>query len=353
VDPAAPRETEEDAMRTGTFQIDLRTGRARRATIALLSLLAVAGLAPTAGAHDEHHGARPRVGCGCDLPPVCPCRDPGGYGSGYGHGYGYGGPSTIDLTHVYRADRYGRPRGGTSWAVLRRHLIDTRAFIREQYVRRYFLRRWPHVIADLEGEQAEEAVERLLAPPADGAGPLPSERRLERAMLHFHAARYADAREDFLGVLAERPGEARARLGATLCACVRNDWSDAVKELTVLARAGELRADDRLDVEGSFSDPDRWETLREGLRGYVRYRFAERDAQMVFAWTGLLEGDADRARIHLGLARRFGAKGALVEALERAAGVAEPLPEPPKAAPPTRDPVAPPIPPLVAEKAAG
>jgi len=344
VNPAAPRETEEDAMRTGSSGIDLERTRARRAKVALWALFAAAVLAPTAAAHDECRPVVPRAGCGCDLPPACPCRD--------GYGYGYGGRSSIDLTHVYAADRYGRPRGGTSWAVLRRHLVDNAAFIREQYVRRYFLRRWPHVIADLDAQAAKETVEGLLAPREPGEGPLGWERRLERGMVHFHAARYSEAREDFASVLAERPGEARARMGSALCACVKNDWSAAARELAVLASAGEIRADDRLDVEGSWADPTRFDALREGLRGYVRYQFMESDAQQVVAWCALMEGDLAGARVHTRLARRWGAEGALQDVLERATAAEPPRPAPP-AAPPTREPAPPPLSPIVAEKAAG
>lgn len=203
--------------------------------------------------------------------------------------------------------------GGSSWSVLRRYLPDNGAYIRQQYVKRYFLRRWPHVLA--EGRE-QEALDELLRE----RGPeerLSMEQTLALGMVRFHAGGYADAQTEFQKVLAVQPREPRAQLGVAFCALMRHDWNGAAAALLRLDELGELRSDDRLEEDGTFADTRAWERLRSGLTGYLGYRFTDTNAQLSAAWCAMLAGEQEVALAHLSEARHWGHESPLLRSLER------------------------------------
>ncbi len=224
--------------------------------------------------------------------------------------------------------------GGSSWSVLRRYLPDNGAYIRQQYVKRYFLRRWPHVLT--EGKEQETLEELLRERRPDER--LSTEQTLALGMVRFHAGGYADAQTEFQQVLMARPRESRAQLGLAFCALMRHDWSGAAGSLEKLDELGELRGDDRLEDEGTFADTRAWERLRSSLTGYLGYRFTDTSAQLCAAWCALLVGEHRVARAHLAEARQWGHESPLLSSLERVllpvdAQGEKPPPAPAEAAP--------------------
>ncbi len=199
------------------------------------------------------------------------------------------------LPYVVRTDVRVRG-GGSSWTVLRRYLPDRAAWVREHYVRRYFLRRWPAVLT--QGREAEE-LENLFRERAATEAPLTPGERLARATVEFYVGRYADAQAGFEQVLAAAPREPRAALGLALSSLLRHDWRATVAALGRLDGLGELRLDDRLAVEDAFGDREDWRQLRRALEGYLAYRPSDGPAQLCAAWSALLEDDARTARAHL------------------------------------------------------
>lgn len=254
-------------------------------------------------------------------------------------------PSTRRL--VGRAGRLGYGgrgycgSGRSNWFALRRGLRSgRRPGTSTIWVRQYFMNRYP--FAHVEGEELLH-MDELLAlgteNDPDGAGHIPATAaRLERGMARFFVGEYDDARSDFEAVLTEKPDEHRARFGVLFCAVCRSDWRSASKTLGVLAKAGELKAKDRLITEGTFVDPKIFDGVVKGAKSYAQHQVTDGNAYLVTAWALASTGDTGLAKRYLRLAKRWKPGNAAIGALEVNLGVAKPKKQaeamPPKAAQP-------------------
>ncbi|MDF1699654.1 MAG: hypothetical protein P1V36_00650 [Planctomycetota bacterium] len=232
-------------------------------------------------------------------------------------------------------------RGYGPWSQMRGR-IRSRADYRRAYISRYFLRRYPFCLQ--EGAVLEEAasLDVLLAIGDEDAGSaraLDGLGRLDRGAARFHVGDYAGAKTDFVAALAKDPQEHRARLGLLLCGVVKSDWRGAAGELDTLAKAGELRAADRLEAESIFADATKLKGITDGLKETSGYRLTDAKAHTVTAWLLAGQGDEAGAKRFLKLAKRWGGTSAARTALEANLGMApKPKPAPmkapePKAAP--------------------
>lgn len=309
---------------------------------AFVSLLAL--WAPSAQGGDGHCGCTP-----CGTGPVYTSRGPAGRACHTTVARSWRDPCHPSTRHVIPRYRRGaRRRGcghGTPWSVLRRHLPGYGASpeFRRAYVRSFFLRRYPFCKAEDDGIERMDVLLAQAKLEPEAQSKLPPEGRLHLGMARFHSTDYAGARADFEAVIAARPQDARPRFGLLLCSLCTSQWTRAAGELDVLARRGELRADDRLDAEGCFRDPAVLDAVVEGLRGYARYEISDGDAWLVAAWALAARGEQAEARTCARLARRWTASGAALAALEQNLGLGEP-PEPKPAT--TAPPPAPQPPPL-------
>ncbi len=270
--------------------------------------------------------------------------------SGVGHVRDRCHPSTRYV--IPRHNRGVRGCGGSGsyvrqaygpWAEMRRGLRSGRGQARCGHVRHYFLRRHPFALT--KGAVIEEAAElgTLLAIGDADAG---SERTLDAAGLldrgtaRFHIGQYDEARKDFTAILTKTPTEPRARLGLLMVAVVKNDWSAAARELDTLAKAGELRADDRFDTESMLADATKLKALTDGLVSTASYRMRQTKAHTVTAWLLAGQGDATGAKRFVRLAKRWGSPTPAVETLELNLGMraapAKAGPSAPAAAPATK-----------------
>ncbi len=222
------------------------------------------------------------------------------------------------------------------WSEMRRHMGPTRGAIRRIYVRNYFLRRYPFCLQ--EGQAIEEAADVgvLLAIGDEESGlgrALDDQGLLDRGAARFHVGDYAGARKDFTALLAKNAEEHRARLGLALTDVVASKWKAARRHLDVLAKAGELRADDRFDLASLFADSTKLKTLTDSLKDTVGYRQSDAEAHTVTAWLLLGQDDVAGATRFVKLATRYARSTPTRAALARAVGRA---PEPkakPKAEP--------------------
>ena len=303
--------------------------------LALLAVPALFALTETAEAHDYGcgpYGGHPAVRGGsvsCNRSGTCYVRD-------RCH------PSTryVIPRHSHRlrggcgCGTYVRPSYGP-WSRMRRHMSYSRVDVRRSYVNHYFLRRYPFCLK--KGETIEEAanVELLLAIGDEESGldrTLDAQGLLDRGAARFHVGDYKAAREDFTAALAKNAKEHRARLGLALTDVVTNKWLDARKNLDILAKAGELRAEDRIDAESLFADASKLKTISKSLKDTVGYRTTHADAHTVTAWLLLGQGDIAGATRFVKLAKRHGSATPSREALESALGLAS-KPAPKQAAP--------------------
>jgi len=223
------------------------------------------------------------------------------------------------------------------WSEMRRGI--GRQSYRRRHLRHYFLRRHPFALT--KGTVLEEAADvgTLLAIGDEDAG---SERTLDAAGLldrgtaRFHVGEYDAARKDFVALLAKQPTEARARLGLLMVSVVKNDWSAAAGELDTLAKAGELRADDRFEIESLFADAATLKALTDGLTATASYRMTHAKAHAVTAWLLAGQGDTQGAKRFVRLAKRWGSSTPTVQALEANLGMVKPKVAPPAKPAPTR-----------------
>ncbi len=113
-----------------------------------------------------------------------------------------------------------------------------------------------------------------------------------------------------------------------------------MRDLNVLAQAGELRKDDRLALAGSFADAKSFPSVIEGLRGHARYSVTDGDAHLATAWALIITDRAEEAGSFLRLARRWKSSNAAVAVIEKNLGVAtKALPAPKPVTVPTEEPV--------------
>jgi len=144
--------------------------------------------------------------------------------------------------------------------------------------------------------------------------------RLDRASARFFVADYDGARTDLTAVLAAQPTETRARWGLLLCAVCKNEWDTASQELKLLAEAGEIKPDDRIDAEHVFGDPKVFPSIVRGLRTYADMKITDGTVHVVTAWALSSQGESGLAKRYLRMAKRWGADAttttAIGEALE-------------------------------------
>jgi len=254
--------------------------------------------------------------------------DPYGYGGGCGCGHGYrtrygrvgrcGGRSAYRhcLERVHEARFLARGQG---WQLLRRHLHRIRIEPTHVHPRTYFQRRWPcrdsgrgwgglecvgHdypltecslVSAALEGDgEGQEAARDL--EPAD---------RLDRGMERFFRGAWEEAEQDFDVVARHDPEDARPRYGLLVCRVMQKDWKGAVAEMRTLEALDALDGHDRLEMDGTFQDPDTFKSFQQGLFDLTRWSFHDVDVQVVAGWTCAATGDEEGARRHWKAALRF------------------------------------------------
>jgi hypothetical protein len=273
----------------------------------------------------------------------CGCGSYGGYRTGRSSSScGNGSRSYRNPCHpstrilAPRSGRYGCG-GRSNWFALRRGLrSDRRLGTSTIWVRQYFMRRYP--FAQVEGDELLH-MEELLAlgteMDPDGAGHVPNTAtRLERGMARFFVGDYDDARSDFEAVLAEQPKEHRARFGVLFCAVCRSDWRSASKTLGVLAKAGELKADDQLVAEGTFLNPKAFDGVVKGAESFAQHQVTDGNAYLVTAWALASTGDKSLAKRYLRLAKRWKPGNAAIGALEANLSVSQAKPKvQPKAQP--------------------
>ena len=232
---------------------------------------------------------------------------------------------------------YVRPRYGP-WSSMRRHMTVTRYDIRRHYVRNYFLRRYPFCLE--KGQTIEEAarLDVLLAIGDEDAGmarALDDQGLLDRGTARFHVGDYDGARKDFGTLLAKNPKEHRARIGLAMVEVVGSKWAAAAKQLDVLAGAGELRAEDRFDIESLFADRERLTGITKSLKDTVGYRTTDAKAHVVTAWLLVGQDDLDGAKRFVKLAKRWGGATPARTALEENLGMKPKTAEKPPKAPET------------------
>ena len=135
--------------------------------------------------------------------------------------------------------------------------------------------------------------------------PTPAE-RLALGMERFFRGAYEDALADFEAATEADPDDLRPLYGKLFCRVLgEKDWRGAVSTMRALMRKDALDAKDRLDLEGSFSDPKDFREFREGLASYTKYHFHEVSAHIVAGWSYALTGDEAKARKHVKAALRF------------------------------------------------
>lgn len=300
--------------------------------LALLAVPALFALTETAEAHDYGcgpYGGHPAVRGGsvtCNRSGTCYVRD-------RCH------PSTryVLPRHTHRGgcgSTYVRPNYGP-WSRMRRHMSWSRVDVRRSYMNHYFLRRYPFCLR--QGETIEEAanVGLLLAIGDEASGldrKLDTQGLLDRGAARFHVGNYKGAREDFTAVLAKKNDEHRARIGLAMTDVVASKWLDARKQLDILAKAGELRAEDRIDAESLFADASKLPSITKSLKDTVGYRMMKANAHTVTAWLLLGQGDVAGATRFVKLAKRYGSATPARTALEEAVGLTS-KPAPNKAQP--------------------
>ncbi len=241
--------------------------------------------------------------------------------------------------HRHLRGRTGcRPRSyGTPWSVLRRYLPTGRDEIRRLHVRNYFLRRYPFALAP-EADASLAHVDTLLAIGGDDAQhPRKLDRagRLDRGTARYFVRDYDGARADFDAVLKEAPKEHRARWGLLFVAVCKNEWKTAAAELGTLAKAGELRRDDRAAFGGTMEDATIVPSVIKGLREYAGYATGDSDAHLVTAWALAYQGDRKAARTYVRIAKRGKASHPAVKALD---ALLKPAPQPAPAQTPAQTP---------------
>ena len=265
----------------------------------------------------------------------CGCAPGGSYGRschpragrlrgrvGCGGGYGYRGV-----------------RGG-SWRALRRGLGQgsfydpTRRWVRDHYLTRF---RFRHVAGQEAMRMRVLLSDDLLAVMSEEQGKeavLDTATRLDRASARFFVADYDGARKDLTAVLAAQPTEPRARWGLLLCAVCKSEWDAADKQLTALAKAGEIKAGDRIDADRAFADPKVFPSIVRGLRTYADMKITDGTVHVVTAWALSSQGDDDMAKRYLRLAKRWGANAETTTAIGTALGGGTAAPAPKGAAQP-------------------
>ena len=287
----------------------------RLALLAVPLLFALAAPAEAGDCHCGPYAGHPAVRGGsvrCNRSGTCHVRD-----------------------RCHPSTRYVIPRHGHHlrrsygpWSELRRHMGPTRGDIRRGYVRHYFLRRHPFCLQEGQSLEEDASIPLLLAIGDEDSGldrALDAQGLLDRGTARFHVGDYADARKDFTAVLAKDAKAHRARLGLALCDVVTSKWRAARGHLDLLAKAGELRADDRFDLESVFADASKLKTLTDSLKDTVGYRQTDAEAHTVTAWLLLGQDDLVGARRFVKLAKQWGAATPSRRTLEAALA---PKPEP-------------------------
>jgi len=227
-------------------------------------------------------------------------------------------------------------RGG-SWLDLRRGLGQGSFYDpTRRWVRDHYLRRFPFLL--VEGEEAARMEvllsEDLLAVMSEEQGKeakLDPATRLDRAAARFFVADYEGASTDLKAVAAAIPDEPRAGWGLFFCAICQGEWEDAGKELTKLAKAGEIKPGDRVDPEAVFADPKVYPAVVKGLITLADLKITDGNIHVITAWSLASQGELDLAKRYLRMAKRWDADSDTTAALDKMvrAKAAKPAPKAP------------------------
>ena len=287
----------------------------------------------------------------CAWPAPAAQADPDCYG-GYGRVRGgFGGhvrsgscdcairrPCSYEHRHAYRFHARGQ-----GWALLRRHMVRLRIAPTHSHPRSYFFRRWPCwrnsgplqwggrtcIGHDFPATECPLVASALDDAESGAESPTRPERML-RAMERFYRGAWDGAAADFEKAASEDEKDARPLWGLALCRIMRHQWSDAVEAMSRLVDLNAFDVSDRLDLEGSWDEPDRLTDLRRALVDLTRWSFHEVDAQIVAAWVHAATGDTKAARRHVRAALRFAPDHAVARHLkEGLAGKPPPKPASP------------------------
>ncbi len=272
-------------------------------------LLAALAFVPTAQADDCHYGSRytaHRSGGGvtCNRSGTCYVRD-------RCH------PSTryVIPRHNHRlrvnaggcSPTYVR-RGYGPWSHMRRGLAVSRIDLRRSFISHYWLGRNRFCLTEGQTLEQHATLEALLMIGNEEMGSeraLDAQGLLDRGTARFHVGDYEGAKMDFTALLGKNASEHRARLGLVMVGAIANDWKTANDALNTLAKAGELRADDRIAAD-VFAEKGKLKSITDAMISTASYRMTNAKAHTVTAYLLAGQGDSANAKRFVRLAERWG-----------------------------------------------